>query len=62
MFFITSGCYTVTIDPIEKWEGHFFSENEALKALDNFKLKKGQSVWILSNSTLSRVLKNNRKK
>lgn len=53
-----AGCQTITVDPVQSWEGHFYTTNEVHQAIQKLELKKGQSVWILSDSTLSRVLKN----
>lgn len=60
-FLLMAGCTTVTIDPVSSWEGHYYTESEVQAAIENMKLNKNQSVWILSDSTLMRVLKNNRK-
>jgi len=40
------------------WEGHYYSAEEAQKAAAKIKLNHKQSVWIISNDTLNRTLKN----
>ena len=43
------------------WEGHFYTTNDFVKAASTIHLEKGESVWVLSNKTLLKVLENSRK-
>lgn len=56
------GCISFTIEPrvetTKPWEGHYMCTNQIRRAVDGIKLEEGESVWVLSNRTLSRVLKN----
>lgn len=53
-----SGCMTVTVDPTKAWEGRYGTQAEAAAAVEKMQLLDGESVWILSSTTLKRVLKN----
>jgi hypothetical protein len=56
------GCISFTVEPkvetTKPWEGHFMSTNDFHRAVGGIELQEGESVWVLSNRTLSRVLKN----
>ena len=52
-----SGCTTVTVNTTESWEGHYYDVEQARKALDDAELRKKESIWIISNNTLKRLLK-----
>ena len=43
------------------WEGHYKDETSFYKATRDIQLKKGESIWVLSNRTLSQLLINERK-
>ena len=58
---LATGCVSITVDPVRQWEGHYYTTEEVKAAVESLSLHKGESVWILSDSTLARVLKNNRK-
>ena len=58
---LAAGCVSIAVDPVHQWEGHYYTAEEVKAAVESLSLHKGESVWILSDSTLSRVLKNNRK-
>lgn len=63
VLFLVAGCFTqVTIDPVKSWEGHYKSTNEFYKATQNIKLGEDESIWVLSDKTLNRVLKNTERK
>lgn len=55
-----SGCTTidVTVQPVAAWEGHYMSIDEFKKATESITLEKGQTIWVLSNNTLKRVILN----
>jgi hypothetical protein len=44
--------------PTESWEGHYMTEADFRRGTADIRLEKGESVWVLSNRTLKRVLKN----
>ncbi len=44
--------------PTEPWEGHYMTEGDFRRGTADIRLEKGESVWVLSNRTLKRVLKN----
>jgi hypothetical protein len=58
------GCisYEPKVETIKTWENHYFTTNDFYKATENIKLEKGESIWVLSNSTLSRLLRNIKEK
>lgn len=49
---------TVNVDPVKSWEGHYKSTNDFYKATKNIQLENDESIWVLSDKTLNRVLKN----
>lgn len=55
-----AGCisYEAQIQVTKSYEGHFMTTNDFYKATKNMQLDKDESVWVLSNRTLKRVLKN----
>ena len=57
---LISGCRTPypPVEPTQAWEGHYFGKAAAEDAVSKIVLNEGQSVWILSNSTLKRLLIN----
>ena len=54
------GCIQIqpTIQTTKTYEGHFYDKASAEAAIKTAELQKGESIWILSNTTLKRVLKN----
>ena len=52
------GCVSEKIEltPTRQWEGHFMKQQDAQNAIWKCRLEKGESIWILSNATLKRVL------
>lgn len=57
---LATGCKApdvIEVQPTKSWEGHYFTEQELAAATQDMKLEKGESVWVLSNKTLSRVLR-----
>ena len=63
LLMIATGCVNVnpTVELVKPWEGHFFTAEEAKANVESIQLEENESVWILSNRTLKRVLKNNTK-
>ena len=57
-FFV--GCIQIqpTVQTTKTYEGHFYDKSSAEEAVKSAQLQKGESIWILSNDTLKRVLKN----
>lgn len=53
------GCITKQIEApvVRHWEGRYESEKAAVAAAQTIQLEKGESVWLLSSSTLKRLLK-----
>ena len=59
---VVYGCMTDTkVESTKTWEGHYFTVEEMHKATDQMQLDKDESIWIMSNHTLNRLLKNTRK-
>ena len=55
---VFSGCATKIEAPVVRpWEGRYESGKAAVAAAQAIQLEKGESVWLLSSSTLKRLLK-----
>ena len=52
------GCETLNITAAKPYEGRYSTPDAAAKALEGQKLEKGESIWILTNTTLKTLLKN----
>lgn len=52
------GCYSTKVETTKQWEGHYFTVDEMHNATKDMTLDKNESIWILSNNTLKRLLKN----
>lgn len=51
------GCTTnIEIQTVKNWEGHYMDEKDFHKATDSIKLERGESIWVLSNRSLKRIL------
>ena len=60
--FAMSGCITKpTIESTKPWEGHYYSVDELKYKVGTIQLDKDESMWLISNHTLNRLLKNTRK-
>ena len=60
--FAINGCITKpTIESTKSWEGHYYTVDELKDKVDTIKLDKDESMWLMSNHTLNRLLKNTRK-
>ena len=56
-----TGCITkvdVVVDPIKPWEGHYMTAEEFKEKTAEIQLDEGESIWVISNNTLKRVLRN----
>lgn len=55
-----NGCYinNIVIDPVKTWEGHYMTIEEFKTSTSDIVLEKDETIWVLSNTTLKRVLKN----
>ena len=61
--FAMSGCTNMTqpsIQVTKPWEGHYKNTNDFYTATKEIQLEKNESIWVLSNRTLKRVLENNK--
>ena len=62
LVFGISGCITnQTIESTKPWEGHYYSIDELKDKVGTIQLDKDESMWLMSNHTLNRLLKNTRK-
>jgi hypothetical protein len=61
---ILTGCINTTPDihTTKNWENHYMNVEDFHNKTKDIKLEKGESIWVLSNSSLSRLLKDLRKK
>lgn len=58
-----SGCRTaIDVYPAKSWEGRYDDEAKLVEAANAVQLEKGESVWMLSNRTLKRLLTNTQEK
>lgn len=58
-----TGCaHQASIQTTKQWEGHYKDIETFKMQTESIQLEKGESVWVLSDRTLSRVLKNVEKK
>ena len=60
-----SGCISTTeivVDSVKSWEGHYKTAEEFREKTKDIQLEQNETIWVLSNKTLSRVLKNVEKK
>jgi len=57
-----SGCASdLTVESTKQWEGHYYSYVEFTNSTYKISLEKNESIWVLSNNTLKRLLKNTEK-
>lgn len=54
------GCMTTTpvVQSTKSWENHYMTVTAFEAGTTNIVLDKNESIWVLSNTTLSRLLKN----
>lgn len=66
MCLVACGCMStktnIDIQTTRQWEGHFFSKEQIQEKIQTMDLKDGESVWIMSNGTLFKMLENYRVK
>ena len=57
-----SGCISIGVTPevqtTKQWENHYMTVEDFKNGTANIELDKDESIWVLSNSSLSRLLKN----
>ena len=60
---LTCGCITKqpTVESTKTWENHYYTVEEFKKGTSSIQLDKDESIWVLSNKTLNRLLKSTRK-
>ena len=56
-----AGCQTPEIQAAKPYEGRYSSSESLTKAAASVEFAKGEQVWLLSASTLKRILKNTEK-
>lgn len=49
---------TIEVETTRYWENHYKNVNDFYFGTTNIKLDKDESIWVISNKTLSRLLKN----
>ncbi len=57
---LATGCVSndIVVDPIQPWEGHYKTVDEFKQKTADIQLEHNESIWVLSNNTLKRVIKN----
>ena len=57
---LLAGCVTTEpkVESTKEWEGHYYSPNEVVEKAQSMQLEDGESIWMMSNHTLNRLLKN----
>lgn len=51
------GCKSIELPTTEPWEGRYSSVEEFKEKTRNIELRSGQSIWVVSNGTMYRILK-----
>ena len=54
---VFSGCKNVQVETVKPWEGRYSTVEEMREKTSGMKLEDGESVWVITNHTLYRVLK-----
>lgn len=57
---LLSGCKTtedIVMMPTKPWENHYYTVEDFQKGTRDIQLEKNESIWVMSNRTLLRVLK-----
>ena len=53
------GCITEPkLEATKPWEDHYYTVEYLKKKIDTIQLDKDESIWMMSNHTLNRLLKN----
>lgn len=56
------GCMTEPkLEATKPWENHYYTVDQLKQAVESMQLEENESVWMMSNHTLNRLLKNVRK-
>lgn len=57
---VLCGCMTPDpkVESTKPWEGHYYSVDEFKGKTSDIELDNNESIWVLSNHTLNRLLKN----
>lgn len=60
-FVLLSGCISstssISIESTKQWEGHYFTVEQFKTNTNDITLDQDETIWVLSDKTLSRVLK-----
>lgn len=57
-----SGCISgLKVESTKPWEGHYFNVDDLKEKVEAIQLEENESMWLMSNHTLNRLLKNTRK-
>ena len=60
--FLLSGCQSVlNVESTQPWEGHYYTKQQLEDAVRSINLNDGESIWMMSNHTLNRLLKYTKK-
>jgi hypothetical protein len=61
--FLCSGCFSINpeVKTVKSWENHYMTVEDFQNKTKDIKLEQGESIWVLSNSSLSRLIKDLRK-
>ena len=54
---VLGGCTSIEAPTVRPWEGRYETKAAAAEAVEKMDLKKGESVWMLSNATMKRLIK-----
>ena len=46
------------LESTKPWENHYYSTDEIKNIIQTIQLDKNESIWMISNHTLNRLLKN----
>lgn len=56
---IFCGCMSdPKLEATKPWEGHYYTTDELIEKSKTIELDEGESIWMMSNYTLKRLLKN----
>ena len=63
LLLIITGCHNnIEVITTNNWEGHYFTVQEFNENTKNIKLDKKESIWVLSNRTLYKILEKKQEK
>ena len=56
---LLAGCIsTPQVESTKAWENHYYTVEQFNAGTKDIQLENGESIWVLSNATLIRLLKN----